>query len=279
MPKSRPMRRNPIFVFGPPVAFITLGLSLIFQPNSFGANQHEIVLDRIKARAESGWVVPSLSITDFSYPRFATEQAGHEWVLVNKSRPLQPIDFAPEDLRVIKSSESLDNSRELRLRSSAATALEQLASDMFQQGAGQLFINSSYRSFEYQAELYQQNVAELGEEQAALIAAKAGYSEHQTGLAADVSAPDQGCAVMTCFGDTIAGKWLAENSWKYGFIIRYEAGTSDITGYSYEPWHIRFIGKPLAKMYYENGMNTLEEMWQLPAAPSYPQEITASTID
>ena len=279
MPKHRPVRRNPIFVFGPPIAFLSLGLSLIFQPNSFGANQHEIILDRIKERAETGWVVPTLGITDYQYPRLSLDIAGKEWVLVNKDRPLNPIDFAPEDLRAMKTSEHLDNSRELRLTNAAATALEELARAMHQQGAGQLFVNSAYRTYNYQGELFLQKVEQYGEEEALLRSAKAGYSEHQTGLAVDVSVPAQGCAIMACFGDTEGGIWLAENSWKYGFIIRYEEGTSEITGYTYEPWHLRFIGKPLAKMYHESGMNTLEEFWQLPASPSYPQAITASTSD
>lgn len=277
MPQSRPVTGNPLFVFGPPVALISLGLSLIFQPNSFGANQHEIILDRINERAESGWIVPEPALTDYLYPRLALDQAGSEWVLVNKARPLDPIDFAPENLRAMKTSESLDNSRELRLTGAAATALEELARDMHKAGAGQLFVNSAYRTYDYQGELFLQKVDQHGEAEALQRSAKAGYSEHQTGLAADVSVPAQGCAIMACFGDTDGGIWLAENSWKYGFIIRYEEGTSDITGYTYEPWHLRFIGKSLAKIYHENGMNTLEQLWQLPPAPTYPQEITAST--
>ena len=179
----------------------------------------------------------------------------------------------------MKSTESLDNSRELRLTNAAATALEEMASAMQKAGAGQLFINSAYRTYDYQGELFLQKVEQYGEEEALLRSAKAGYSEHQTGLAADVSVPAQGCAIMACFGDTEGGIWLAENSWKYGFIIRYEEGTSEITGYTYEPWHLRFIGKSLAKMYHDSGMNTLEEFWQLPASPNYPQAITASTSD
>ena len=224
-------------------------------------------------------MVPTLGVTDYLYPRLATEFAGAEWVLVNKDRPLNPIDFAPEDLRAMESSESLDNSRELRLTTAAAAALEEMASAMHSAGAGQLFVNSAYRTYSYQGELFLQKIEQYGEAEALLRSAKAGYSEHQTGLAADVSVPAQGCAIMQCFGETEGGIWLAENSWKYGFIIRYEDGTSEITGYTYEPWHLRFIGKPLAKMYHDSGIHTLEEFWQLPASPSYPQAITASTND
>lgn len=266
-------------MFGPPIALLSLGLAMIFQPNSFGSNQHELILDRIKAREESGWVVPQPLLTDYLFPRHAIDQAGHEWVLINKSRPLNPIDFAPEDLRVVTTSESLDNPRELRLTNAAATALEELAAAMFKEGAGRMFLNSAYRTYDFQSQLYEEMKERSGEEAAQLGAAMPGYSEHQTGLAADVSVPEQGCAVMTCFGETVGGIWLAENAWRFGFIVRYKEDTTAITGYIYEPWHIRFIGKPLAKLYHENGMNTLEELWGLPPAPTYPQLITVSTSD
>jgi zinc D-Ala-D-Ala carboxypeptidase len=279
VPKSNSLRRNPLFVFGPPVALVSLGLSLIFQPNSFGSNQHEIILDRIQERAESGWVVPTPELTDYLYPRLALDMAGHQWVILNKSRPLNPIDFAPVDLVAMDSSASLDNSRGLRLTPSAATALEEMAAAMVAEGAGKLFVNSAYRTYEYQAELFEQKIQQYGEAEGILRSAKAGHSEHQTGLAVDVSVPAQGCAIMQCFGDTVGGIWIAENSWRFGYIVRYEEGTSDITGFTYEPWHLRYIGKSLAKMYHDSGMNTLEEFWSLPAAPTYSDQITPSTSD
>ena len=266
-------------MFGPPVALVSLGLSLIIQPNSFGANQHEMILDRIEQRAESGWVVPNPEFTDYLYPRLALDVAGHQWVLLNKSRPLNPIHFAPESIRAMESSASLDNSRGLRLNVDVASALEEMADLMFAEGAGQMFVNSAYRTYEYQGELFEQKAGQYGEAEALLRSAKAGYSEHQTGLAVDVSVPAQGCAIMQCFGDTVGGIWIAENSWRFGYIVRYEEGTSEITGFTYEPWHLRYIGKPLAKMYHESGMNTLEEFWGFPAAPTYPAEITPSTSD
>ncbi|MDP4756706.1 MAG: M15 family metallopeptidase [Aquiluna sp.] len=279
MPKSNSLRRNPLFVFGPPVALVSLGFSLIFQPNSFGSQQHEIILDRIEQRAESGWEVPELEFTDYLYPRLAMDQPSHPWVLLNKSRPLNPIDYAPTDLRTMESSSALDNSRELRLANDAATALEEMADALKDAGAGQLFVNSAYRTYEYQGELFLQKVAQYGEAEALLRSAKAGYSEHQTGFAVDVSVPAQGCAIMQCFGDTVAGIWIEENSWRFGYIVRYERDTSEITGFTYEPWHLRYIGSSLAKIYHESGMDTLEEFWGLPAAPSYPAEITPSTSD
>lgn len=279
MPKSNSLQRNPLFVFGPPIALLSLGISLIAQPGSFGASDHPLILERIKEREAIGWVVPHPELTDYLYPRFATGFPSSPWLIVNKTRPLNPIDFAPSDLRAMDSSNSLDNSRGLRLTNAAATALERMAAQMHREQAGQMFVNSAYRTHAYQGELFVQKINQYGEAEALLRSAKPGHSEHQTGLAVDVSVPAQGCAIMACFGDTVGGKWIAENSWQHGFVIRYQEGTSEITGYTYEPWHLRYIGAPLAKLYHESGMNTLEEFWSLPPAPFYPQEITASTSD
>jgi D-alanyl-D-alanine carboxypeptidase len=153
-----------------------------------------------------------------------------------------------------------------------------MAVEMHFQGAGQMFVNSAYRSFEYQEGLFVDKVAQYGEAEALVRSAKAGHSEHQTGLAVDVSVPAQGCAIMQCFGDTVAGKWIAEHSWKFGYIVRYERDTTSVTGYTYEPWHLRYVGLEIAKMYAENGIQTLEEFWGFPAAESY-SEIAESTID
>jgi D-alanyl-D-alanine carboxypeptidase len=263
-------------VFLPPLVAATLGIALLVQ-GAFGQPNFEILEDRAKERELSGWVVPTLEITDYLYPRLATGFAGSEWVVVNKLRPLSPLDFEP-NVREVKSSEALDNSRGLELRDVAARALEQMAVEMHFQGAGQMFVNSAYRSFEYQEGLFVDKVAQYGEAEALVRSAKAGHSEHQTGLAVDVSVPAQGCAIMQCFGDTVAGKWIAEHSWKFGYIVRYERDTTSVTGYTYEPWHLRYVGLEIAKMYAENGIQTLEEFWGFPAAESY-SEIAESTID
>lgn len=276
MPNPTPVRRRASFVFLPPVVAATVGISLLVQ-GAFGQPNFELLEERAEQRVLAGWVVPTLEFTDYLYPRLATGFAGSEWVVVNKLRPLSPLDFEPQ-VREILSSEALDNSRGLELRDVAATALEAMAEEMLFQGAGQMFVNSAYRSYEYQSELFVDKVEQYGEAEALIRSAKAGHSEHQTGLAVDVSVPAQGCAIMQCFGDTVAGKWIAENSWKFGYIVRYERDTTSITGYTYEPWHLRYVGTGIAKMYANNGIQTLEDFWGFPAAESYP-EIAESTID
>jgi len=276
VPNPTPVRRRASFVFLPPVVAATVGISLLVQ-GAFGQPNFEILEERAKQRELAGWVVPTLELTDYQYPRLATGFAGSEWVVVNKLRPLSPLDFEPQ-VRKISSSESLDNSRGLELRDVAATALEAMAKEMLFQGAGQMFVNSAYRSYDYQLELFVDKVEQYGEAEALVRSAKAGHSEHQTGLAVDVSVPAQGCAIMQCFGDTEAGKWIAENSWKFGYIVRYERDTTSITGYTYEPWHLRYVGTEIARMYANNGIHTLEDFWGFPAAENYP-EIAESTID
>jgi len=276
VPNPTPVRRRASFVFLPPVVAATVGISLLVQ-GAFGQPNFEILEERAKQRELAGWVVPTLELTDYQYPRLATGFAGSEWVVVNKLRPLSPLDFEPQ-VRKISSSESLDNSRGLELRDVAATTLEAMAKEMLFQGAGQMFVNSAYRSYDYQLELFIDKVEQYGEAEALVRSAKAGHSEHQTGLAVDVSVPAQGCAIMQCFGDTAAGKWIAENSWKFGYIVRYERDTTSITGYTYEPWHLRYVGTEIARMYASNGIHTLEDFWGFPAAENYP-EIAESTID
>jgi D-alanyl-D-alanine carboxypeptidase len=251
---------------------------LIFQPGAFGA-KHEIILERIAQRADAGWVVPSPDFETYDYVRFATGLAGTDWVIVNKIRPLLPIDYAPSNLREIKTSKTLDNSRGLELADQAASALEELAAQLSAEGAGKLFMNSAYRSYDYQKELFVSKTKQYGLEGALIRSAKAGHSEHQTGLAVDVSVPEQGCAIMQCFGDTVGGQWLAENAWKFGFVVRYEEETEPITGYTYEPWHLRFVGKEIAAKYHAGDFHTLEEFWGFPSAPHYLEEITPSTSD
>ena len=103
-----------------------------------------------------------------------------------------------------------------------------------------LEIISGFRSYEKQQQTYQSWVNTYGREYADTISARPGYSEHQSGLAMDLN------SLKFAFADTKEGKWLAENCWKYGFIIRYPEDKEDVTGYKYEPWHIRYLGKETA---------------------------------
>ena len=119
-----------------------------------------------------------------------------------------------------------------------------------------IYFASGFRSYEYQSQIYNNYVANYGQSSADTFSARPGHSEHQTGLAIDVNTIDDS------FAGTPEAIWLADNCYKYGFIIRYPKGKDSITGYKYEPWHIRYVGYETAKKVHDAGENmTLEELY------------------
>ena len=117
-----------------------------------------------------------------------------------------------------------------------------------------IYIASGYRSYTYQEKLYNNYTMVSGVAGADTYSARAGHSEHQTGLCFDLNSVDDS------FAYTDEGKWINDNAWNYGFIIRYPKGKDDITGYKYEPWHLRYVGEDLAKVLYNDGnWITIEE--------------------
>lgn len=173
---------------------------------------------------------------------------------------LLPADYIPEDLvepNVRFSSETHDDKR--KMRKVAADALEK----MFRAAEKKkiiLYGVSGYRSYERQKNIYNRNVSLHGKKATDALSAKPGSSEHQTGLTIDVSASAVNCLLTERLASTKEGKWLTKNAHKYGFIIRYPQGKSKITGYSYEPWHIRYVGIAVATYLYKNKL-TLEEYY------------------
>ena len=123
-------------------------------------------------------------------------------------------------------------------------------------------IDSVYRSYDYQGQFLKQNLIEMGEEAYKYVALP-GTSEHQTGLAIDVALYKDG-EYIDKFDDSFPEiKWLHDNCYKYGFILRYTKGKEDITGYNYECWHFRYVGKELADEMKEKEISTLEEYYLL----------------
>ncbi len=181
-------------------------------------------------------------------------------VLVNKTNPINPLDYAPTDLVLPNVPTVSSDSREER---SVRKVIEPDLIDLFSaaEAAGHdLIMNSGYRSSAKQAFYYNNYVRQSGEAAANRFSAKPGYSEHQTGLSLDINYTNRKCYLEECFGDSSAGKWLAENVHMYGFILRYPKGKEGVTGYQYEPWHFRYVGKDLAKkIYEENSDYTYEE--------------------
>ena len=140
----------------------------------------------------------------------------------------------------------------------ARTAFEQMATDA--KALGFDFVAfSGFRSYEYQTTLYNNYVNRDGKEAADRYSARPGHSEHQTGLAFDIGENSQQDLWLTAeFGETPAGKWLADNAYRYGFILRYPEGKEEITGFMYESWHFRYLGVEKATDVKNTGL-TLEE--------------------
>lgn len=187
------------------------------------------------------------------------------WVMVNKRYSVSPAGYVPPSLTV--PSGSLVGGG---LRGDAIGSYEQMQHDVAASGAGRIALTSGYRSYRTQEQIHRSQVSRLGLEQGERLAARPGHSEHQLGLAADVVACGaSGCGSMYAFAGTAQERWVRENSWRYGWIVRYESGRTGTTGYNPEPWHLRYIGTDLARVYHDGGYRTLEDFFGLPAAPEY----------
>jgi zinc D-Ala-D-Ala carboxypeptidase len=209
-------------------------------------------------------------VTIFNPPKYSIDEASSIWVVVNKQRPVTPTRYKPASLAFPAfPNPQVQNPFNLRLRTEAALATEELAAAMAAAGEGTLILNSGFRTYKTQKALYERTRETRGLAVAEKLSARPGFSEHQLGLAADFSVQGQGCVIMVCFGKLEAGIWLAENAHEYGFILRYPKGYKAITGFQYEPWHFRYVGVELATEMKNKGTKTLEEFWGLGSAPNY----------
>jgi len=178
-------------------------------------------------------------------------------VLVNKNFSL-PNDFKPHDLVVPEVNFPFEeDDPKKQLRKEAALALEDLFNDAKTDGID-LFAQSGYRSYDRQETIFAAYVERHGEEHANTYSARAGESEHQTGLVMDVTAQSVEFDLITEFGDTKEGTWIENHAHEHGFIIRYPEGKEHITQYQYEPWHLRYVGEKAATEIARNDL-TLEE--------------------
>lgn len=205
----------------------------------------------------------------FDKKQFSLTDPTSMWVVANKHNPLQPKTYVPSDLVTPDVPLRLTNGdAEMDMRKPAADALKEMFAAAKKDGLN-LQVSSGYRSYNYQVSLYNHYVDVQGKAVADSQSARPGYSEHQTGLAVDVEPTSRKCEVEECFGTTPEGQWVAANAYKYGFIIRYPKNMQDVTGYIYEPWHIRYIGKDLATEMYKQNVATLEQFFGLGNAPDY----------
>lgn len=201
----------------------------------------------------------------FDKTQFSIDDPLSQWVVNDKLRPLNPLNYAPPDM--VKAQ--VRYITEPMMRPAAASALVELFAAAEAEGGGTMQVQNSYRSFESQTRIYNRSVQANGPAVADTLTARPGHSEHQTGWTADIAAYPSKCDIQQCFADTPQGAWLGENSWRFGFIIRYPQGKTDVTGYVYEPWHLRYVGVELSTEMHNTGILTLEEFFGLPPAPNY----------
>lgn len=179
-------------------------------------------------------------------------------VLVNKQNELSP-DYVPSDLIEVNIPFTFKEKADKRLmRREAADHLAELF-NAAKENHIILYGVSGYRSYQTQKSLFSYFTQRDGsEEKANQISARPGESEHQTGLAMDISSQSVNFGLVENFGDTKEYAWLKDHAHLYGYVIRYPKGKEHITEYTYEPWHLRYVGKELATRLYEENL-TYEE--------------------
>jgi D-alanyl-D-alanine carboxypeptidase len=200
--------------------------------------------------------------------KYSLTDPASQWVVVNKHRPLSPADFVPADLTQPAVRLAVSGEAAL-LNSTTAAAAERMFADAAAAGVV-LTLASGYRSYATQTATYNSYVDSRGRDEADTASARPGYSEHQTGWSFDIGDGGGVCSFQPCFADQPAAVWAKANAHRFGFVVRYPWMLHTVTGYYYEPWHLRYIGVEAAGDMYSRGIGTLEEYFGLEAAPAYP---------
>jgi D-alanyl-D-alanine carboxypeptidase len=211
-----------------------------------------------KPAARPDTITPS-SQDEFNKQLHSLTEPSSIWVIANKTHAL-PTSYAPASLVTPEINLRLRGTEEqMKISSVASSSLESLFAAAKKDGLS-LKLSSGYRSGALQKQFYDSYVARDGQTAADTYSARPGTSEHQTGLAADIIPDNDACHLEVCFANLPEGAWLAKHAHEHGFIIRYLKDKQAHTGYQYEPWHIRYVDKGLAKKLYESGL-TMEEFF------------------
>ena len=268
-PTRPPTRRRPALIASAAAVLVIVAVVASF----FLLNPTDRAAGPSSSPSRTPSALPTPSVTPTPTPTPAFDRAAQSiddpssyWVVVNKLRPLNPATFEASDLVTVP----VPHVNPAILRQAASdSVVAMFAAFTAESGGLEMQVQSAYRSYSRQQTVYAGWVAQLGSAAADQTSARPGHSEHQSGLAADISALPENCTLNGCFADTPQGQWLAANSWRFGFIIRYPLDKTDVTGYIYEPWHVRYVGPELAAEMHATGVTTLEEFFGLPAAPNY----------
>lgn len=184
--------------------------------------------------------------------------AGNLLAVVTKQHPVQPLDYAPEDLVTWPDTN-------FQMRAEVADQLGLMFTAAREDGLAYRVV-SGYRSYDTQAGTYDYWARQSSNASADAVSARPGHSEHQTGLAVDLDNTTGECYLKACFGATEEGRWIAEHAHEFGFVISYPEGAREVTGYAYEPWHIRYVGPQVAGDMHRRGYLLISTYLAPPAA-------------
>ncbi|MEJ3405351.1 D-alanyl-D-alanine carboxypeptidase family protein [Rathayibacter sp. YIM 133350] len=276
-PPSRRVRRNRLIVLSAGVA-VLLALSVIggvvwgarltdaaAQTPPTGTRTASPSATPTPRPAPQSTAAPTAIPPSFDRHARSIDDPASIWVVSDKKRALNPPDFVPPDLVDVPVAHTWDP----QLRAEASAQLVAMFAAASAEAGLHLASNSAYRSYDSQVSVYNQDVGAHGQDAADQSTARPGFSEHQTGLAIDIGAESGNCSLDACFANTQEGTWLAQNAYRFGFLLRYPADKVPVTGFEFEPWHYRYIGVDLATEMHDTGVTTLEEFFGLPAAPTY----------
>lgn len=239
-------------IFGVVICLLILLAAGLVYRHSHQASNRKATAVAVSRAAEGTTTKPQQvpPATVFNKSQFSTTDPSSPWVIVNKKHPLNPKGYAPAGLTAVGNGQYM--------RAAAASALSQMLAAA--QAAGySVSAASGYRSYATQVSVYASEVNSYGQAVADSESARPGYSEHQTGWAVDLAS--DGCSINDCFGLTPGGIWVTDNAYRYGFILRYTAANSAITGYRAETWHFRYVGAELSEQLHQQGVSTLESFF------------------
>lgn len=218
---------------------LLLGLLLVFAAVFYGCNHSRI--NAILGQNRNAATLDRKSTQELIQEQ-GLMSAWHKGllVLVNKENPLSE-DYVPVDLAPVRYYVANRPPDTWFMRADAAKSFEAMVEAAAEEGI-EFAMTTGYRSYAYQKSLYDTYVGRSGVEAADLYSAKPGQSEHQTGLAVDVSSSSINYQLLYTYGNTKEGSWLSAHAHEFGFIIRYPKDKEEITGFHAEPWHLRYVG-------------------------------------
>lgn len=252
-----------IILFG--AIFIIYGL--ILAPNlketfinNFGGYKKQVVEKSINTITDNSVLsktnlIQILSTCQLNEQIINTDEADKYLVLINKFSKLEE-DYIPSDL-IILSSLNINTSGTVRLRKDPAEAVAKLQNDLAKEGVT-IRINSGWRDFQSQEGALSYWINALGFQNGSKYAAPIGGSEHHLGTAMDIVSSENNYKLMPSYTNTKLHRFMSENAYKYGFVLSFPKGMENITGFTYEPWHFRYVGLETAKYLHDHNLSLVE---------------------